>query len=44
LNRFYLHVAHGIGEVPSLLQGWRREAVGAALSSFVKEHGGAAAN
>ena len=35
LEKFYLHVAHGTGELPSLLQGWRREAVGEPLKSFL---------
>jgi len=43
LTRFYLHVAHGIGEAPLLLQGWRREAIGEALKSFVEEQGRASA-
>ena len=34
--RFYQHVAHGTGGTPSLLQGWRREAVGGLLESFLQ--------
>ncbi len=39
-DRFYRHVAHGAGEAPSLLQGWRREAVGELLQSFVRGQSG----
>lgn len=35
-DRFYQHVAHDTGEMPSLLRGWRREAVGELLQSFVR--------
>jgi len=37
LDRFYRHVAYGIGETPALLQGWRRETVGELLKSFVQQ-------
>ncbi|OGA22519.1 MAG: hypothetical protein A3I01_17730 [Betaproteobacteria bacterium RIFCSPLOWO2_02_FULL_65_24] len=36
LEKFYEHVTHGSGEVPSLLQGWRGEAVGELLKSFLQ--------
>jgi len=36
LERFYQHVAHGAGDAPALLQGWRREAVGDLLRSFLE--------
>jgi len=36
LERFYRHVAHGTGNPPALLQGWRREAVGNLLRSFLE--------
>ncbi len=35
LDRFYRHVAAGIGETPALLQGWRRAAVGERLRVFL---------
>ena len=39
LERFYRHVALGSGEQPpALLQGWRRQAVGETLKSFLGEH------
>ena len=36
LDKFYLHVAHGAAEIPPLLQGWRRDAVGEPLRSFLQ--------
>jgi ribonuclease D len=42
LEEFHRHVAHGTGETPSLLQGWRREAVGEPLKSFLQGQRGLA--
>lgn len=36
LDRFYQHVVHGSGEPPTLLQGWRKEAVGDLLRCFLE--------
>jgi ribonuclease D len=36
LEKLYEHVAHGVGEKPSLLRGWRGEAAGEALRSFLQ--------
>ncbi len=38
LVKLYRHVALGAGEAPALLQGWRGEAVGQTLASFLKEN------
>ena len=35
LHAFYQHVVHGTGEVPALLCGWRRKAVGDPLRAFL---------
>ena len=40
LEKFYRHVALGTGEMPALLQGWRRDAVGELLTSFLQGQGG----
>jgi ribonuclease D len=42
LEKFCQHVAHGTDEIPSLLQGWRREAVGEPLKSFLLGQSGLA--
>lgn len=36
LQDFYQYVVHGTGELPALLQGWRREAIGDPLRSFLE--------
>ncbi|MSP97924.1 MAG: hypothetical protein EXR29_12015 [Betaproteobacteria bacterium] len=38
LEKFYQYVAHGKGELPALLQGWRMQAVGDPLKSFLEGH------
>lgn len=38
LESFYQHVAHGGGQLPALLQGWRRQAIGDMLKSFLEGH------
>ena len=38
LEQFYRHIAHGSGEPPALLRGWRRQAVGDLLRSFLEGH------
>ena len=40
LEMFYQHVAHGTGDLPALLQGWRRECVGDLLRSFLEGRSG----
>jgi ribonuclease D len=38
LEKFYRHVAHGTGDAPALLHGWRRQAIGDLLKSFLEGH------
>lgn len=38
LARFYRYVALGAGKTPALLQGWRRDAAGGLLKSFLEQH------
>lgn len=35
LTKFYRHVALGVGESPALLQGWRKQAAGESLRTFL---------